>query len=57
MDETGLAGYTDNPMCNTSVGIYSTTAANGWTSGNECVFEENNFSDFLNYKVQIIAKY
>uniref|UniRef100_K1QZL7 Uncharacterized protein n=1 Tax=Magallana gigas TaxID=29159 RepID=K1QZL7_MAGGI len=33
MDETGLAGYTDNPMCNTSVGIYSTTAANGWTSG------------------------
>lgn len=56
MDETGLAGYTDNPMCNTSVGIYSTTAANGWTNGNKCVYEDN-FSDFLDYKVQMIDEY
>lgn len=57
MDETGLAGYTDNPMCNASVGIYSTTAINGWTNGKKCVYEEDNLSYFLDNKVRMIDRY
>lgn len=58
MDETGLAGYTDNSMCNASVGIYSTTAINGWTNGKKkCVYEEDNLSYFLDNKVQMIDRY
>lgn len=51
MDEIGLVGYIDNLMCNIFVGIYLIIVVNGWINGNECVFEEDNFFDFFNYKV------
>lgn len=52
MDETGLAGYTDNTMCNASVGIYSTTDINGWTNGKKNVFMKKTI-----YLTFLITKY